>query len=55
MKNITNSIKIAAEKIGNISVSIYKDKTGSSFFRINPENDNMLQISYVIEDVLKMY
>lgn len=55
MNNITDSKKFTGEKIGTISVSVYKDNTGHSFFRINSENDNVIQMSYVIEDVLKMY
>lgn len=44
------------EQIGTICVSIYKDKeTGLSSFHVNPENEDVLQVSYVIEDTLKMF
>lgn len=53
MLNITDCEKIGNE-IGTISVSIYKDKsTGLSAFNINAD-ENVVHVSYVIEDILKM-
>ncbi len=43
------------EEVGTISVSIFKNQNGLSSFTVNAENDNVLQVSYVIEDTLKMY
>lgn len=54
MKNTTNHE--SEESIGTVSVSIYKDKeSGLSSFHVIPENDDVLQVSYVIEDTLKMF
>ena len=55
MNNITNPSSIDGIKIGTISVSVYKNNSGTSSFSINVENDNVIQMSYVIEDALKMY
>lgn len=56
MKNITNCKDIFEEEVGTISISIYKNKqTGLSSFHIDAENDNVVQVSYVIEDTLKMF
>jgi len=57
MSNIINfnaySDKIVGEKVGTVSVSMYKDKTtGLPFFDVQSENDNVLQVAYVIEDIL---
>lgn len=50
-KNKTS--KIEGEKIGTVFVSMYKDiSTGLPFFHIQSENENVLQVSYVIEDSL---
>lgn len=49
-KNLVN------EKVGSVVVSMYKDKnTNKPFFDIQSENDDVLQVAYVIEDTLKMY
>jgi len=54
---IRNSMQnITAEKCGTITVSVYKDiNTGSPIFHIQSDNEDILPISYVIEDVLKLY
>lgn len=57
MSNIVNfnayCNKIVGEKVGTVSVDIYKDKkTGLPFFYVKSENENVLQVSYVIEDTL---
>lgn len=54
MLNIKNCENVGKE-IGTISVYIYKDKeTGLSAFYINAD-DNVVQFSYAIEDILKMF
>lgn len=46
-------MNIDAEKIGTVSVTIYKNKTtGASFFYVKSSNEDVLQVSYVIEDTL---
>lgn len=60
MNNITNfdncEKKLVGEVVGTISISVYKDiETGLSFFYVKPENENVLQVSYIIEDVLYKY
>ena len=54
---IRNSMQnITGEKCGTITVSVYKDiNTVSPIFHIQSVNDDILPISYVIEDVLKLY
>ncbi len=55
MNNINNK-KSDVEKVGTISVSIYKNKnTGFSAYSIDADNDDVIQVSYMIEDTLKMY
>ena len=47
------------EKVGTITVSVYKShqtpNTNQTIFDIETDNDNVLPVSYVIEDVLKLY
>lgn len=48
--------KIIGKKVGTVSVDIYKEtKTNSSFFYVKSENQEVLPVSYVIEDTLKLY
>lgn len=48
-----NSCKILGKEIGKVSVSMYVDtQTGLPFFQVNPSNTDVLQVSYIIEDVL---
>lgn len=48
--------KIVGKKVGIISVHIYKEtKTNTPFFYIKSENEEVLPVSYLIEDTLKMY
>ena len=45
--------KIHGEKVGTVHVSLYKDTTnGLPFFFIEPDNEDVLQVSDVIEDSL---
>ena len=47
---------MVGEKCGTITVSIYKEtKSGSPIFHVQPDNEDVLPISYVIEDVLSIY
>lgn len=55
MNNIRGYKNNYGEEVGKISVSIYRDKqSGLSSFYIDTDNDNVEQISYIIEDTLKM-
>ena len=48
--------KIIGEKIGVVSVHIYKEPTTNTpFFYIKSENEDELPISNIIEDSLKLY
>ncbi|MCI8617954.1 MAG: hypothetical protein HFJ60_06940 [Clostridia bacterium] len=43
-------------KIGTIVVSVFKSKDRSTTsFEVKPDNENVEQVSYVIEDTLKMF
>lgn len=47
---------IVGKKCGTITVSVYKDtNSGSPIFYVEPDNEDILPVSYVIEDVLKLY
>ena len=44
------------KKCGTVTVSVYKEKiTGSPIFYIQSDNEDVLPVSYVIEDVLSLY
>ena len=58
MCNIINfkHSNIVGEEIGTVSVSMYKDiNTGLPFFYVRSENEDVLPVSYVIEDILHNY
>ena len=42
------------EAVGNINVTVYKESNQYSF-DVNPSNEDVLPISYVLEDTLKLY
>lgn len=42
-------------KIGTVTISVFKTKDDSTSFEIETDNDNVLPVSYVIEDTLKFY
>lgn len=45
--------KTAMEKVGKVSVFMYKEKdTNLPIFKIRSENEDVLQVSYIIEDAL---
>lgn len=47
---------IVGKKCGTITVSVYRDiNSGSPIFYVEPDNEDILPVSYVIEDVLKLY
>lgn len=51
--NTNDSTKIEGEKVGTVHVSMYKDtSTRLPFFFIKSDNEDMLQVSYIIEDSL---
>lgn len=51
--NQNNSTKIEGKKVGTVHVSMYKDtSTRLPFFFIKADNEDMLQVSYIIEDSL---
>lgn len=56
MSNIIDSSnynKLIGEKVGTVLVSMFKDKnTNKPLFYIEADNEDMLQVSYVIEDTL---
>lgn len=43
------------EKLGNIIVSVYKDENNKTNFQIKTDNEDILPVSYVIEDTSKLY
>ena len=42
------------DKIGTITVSVFKKDT-TTHFDIETDNDNVINVSYLIEDALKLY
>ena len=53
---MSNSQEIVGKEIGKVSVSMYKDiNTGLPFFYVQSENEDVLPLSYVIEDTLFHY
>lgn len=42
------------DKIGTITVSVFKSHN-TTHFDIETDNDNVLNVSYLIEDTLKFY
>ncbi len=47
---------IVGKKCGTITVSVYKEKSsGSHIFHIKSDNEDVLPVSYVIEDILSLY
>lgn len=50
-----NLFPIEAKKCGTVTVSVYKDADSHSFFYIETDNEDILPVSYVIEDTLSLY
>lgn len=42
-------------KIGIVTVSVYKANDNSTHFKVEVDQDDLLPVSYVIEDTLKLY
>ena len=42
-------------KCGTITVSVYKDKFENRFFHIQSDSEDVLPVSYIIEDTLFLY
>ena len=52
LKKSTSNVR----KCGTVTVSVYKDtSTDRPIFKINSDNDEVLPVSYVIEDTLYLY
>ena len=43
------------KELGTITISVFKDENNNTKFIIKTDNDDILPVSYVIEDTLKMY
>ncbi len=51
-----NTNKIVGKEIGVLSIHMYKEtSTNKTFFYVKSENEELLPLSYVIEDTLKLY
>lgn len=46
---------VCMEKLGNIIISVYRDENNKTNFQIETDNEDILPVSYVIEDTLKLY
>lgn len=42
-------------KCGTITVSVYKDNLNRPFFKVQSDSEDVLPVSYVIEDTLSLY
>lgn len=43
-------------KIGTVTVSVFKsDNKNTTSFDINSDNEDVIQISYIVQDALKSY
>ncbi len=45
----------ADNKCGTVTVTVYKDKAGQPYFTVTTDTDDVLPVSYVIEDTLYLY
>ena len=43
------------KKIGTITVSVYQEPNHNAIFNVETNNDDVLPVSCVIEDTLKLY
>lgn len=41
--------------VGTVTISVFKDEKNDVNFKINIDNDDVLPVSYVIEDTIKLY
>lgn len=42
-------------KIGTVTVSVFKSENNNTLFKVETDDDKVLPVSYVIEDTLKLY
>ena len=50
-----NNYDSETKKCGTVTISVYTDKSHNHFFDIESDTDDVLPVSYVIEDVLSLY
>lgn len=43
------------KKCGTVTISVYKDTSNKRFFKIQSDTEDVLPVSYVIEDTLYHY
>lgn len=57
MNNIKSTTdEIVGRKVGSVSIHMYKvEETDSPIFYIKSTNEDMLPLSEIIEDLLKLY
>lgn len=41
--------------LGTVTVSVFKNEDSTTCFDVKTDNENVLPVSYVIEDILKKY
>ncbi len=49
------SNQVQGIKCGTVTVAVYKDITGETYFKITTDTEEVLPVSYVIEDTLYLY
>ena len=47
--------EIVAEKCGTVTVSVYKDKNNESYFLVQSDSDEVVNVVEIIEDTLHLY
>lgn len=52
---LLNNVDCDHRKCGTITISVYKDKSNHHFFEIQSDTEDVLPVSYVIEDTLSFY
>lgn len=52
---ILNNANSNLKKCGTVTVSVYKDSSNKPIFKINSDTEEVLPVSYVIEDTLYLY
>ena len=55
VKNLEKS-EVRIKKCGTVTVSVYKDiSSNRPIFKVKSDNEDVLPVSYVIEDTLYLY
>lgn len=55
MRSLEN-LDLKIKKCGTVTVSVYKDiSTNRPIFKVKSDNEDVLPVSYVIEDTLYLY